>query len=406
VLAAVRAAAQEPERFFIERVDVRNARRVSRDVIIAESRLRPAHAYTEAELREAASRVTRAPYLLSADFALEKGSERGRYVLVITVNETKPFFFRLDAVPIIPGNPHARLAVPDVGLASENDLAVGARWFVGRRGEIHGGFEAVGDNRSYTADYGSYVLGYTQYDILGSRAFATLNIKKPQNGNGTSSLTPQLVAGIPLSINQTITLSYDGVAVAHRSDSLNSRLTQRIAIARWSYNTTNHPLLPTRGTYVTFSPIAVWRDSSGTESVFNRPENERFVVHSRSIGVDVNASRWWELTDRNSAGASASAGYAGIDERGKRLAASLDGTRRGRSNFATLNLSAAHSFWTPEQVARQGDSRIELNLRLGTRTEDQEVFTNFESGHVRQVSISWIRRTSWGLIRLGGGYAW
>ena len=42
--------APAPPRFFIERIEVRNAKRVSPDVIISESRLREAHEYTEQEL--------------------------------------------------------------------------------------------------------------------------------------------------------------------------------------------------------------------------------------------------------------------------------------------------------------------------------------------------------------------
>src|SRR6185436_10640572 len=95
---ALPLAAEEP-RFFIERIEVRNARRVTPDVVIAESRLRAGHEYSEAELRDASTRLERLPFLLSVDFALEKGSERGHHVLVLTINETKPFFFFLDARP-------------------------------------------------------------------------------------------------------------------------------------------------------------------------------------------------------------------------------------------------------------------------------------------------------------------
>ena len=74
--------------FFIEKIEVR------------ETRLREGEEYSEAELRDASARLMRLPFLLSAEFSLEKGSERGRYVLVVTINETKPFFYALDLRPI------------------------------------------------------------------------------------------------------------------------------------------------------------------------------------------------------------------------------------------------------------------------------------------------------------------
>ena len=72
--AATLRAEERAARFFVERIDVRDAHHVSRDVVIAESRLREGETYSEQELREGNLRLNRAPYLLSADFSLEKGS--------------------------------------------------------------------------------------------------------------------------------------------------------------------------------------------------------------------------------------------------------------------------------------------------------------------------------------------
>src|SRR5687768_15181051 len=93
ILAAIAATplvAQEagPASFFIGRIEARNAKRVSADVVVAESNLREGREYTEPDLRDAANRLSRLPFLLSAEFSLEKGVERGRHVLVITLSET------------------------------------------------------------------------------------------------------------------------------------------------------------------------------------------------------------------------------------------------------------------------------------------------------------------------------
>src|SRR3954451_23187459 len=85
--APARAQEAPPARFFIEKIEVRNVKRVSPQLVTAESLLREGAEYSEDELRAAAARLSRLPSLLSADFALEKGSERGRYLLAINVVE-------------------------------------------------------------------------------------------------------------------------------------------------------------------------------------------------------------------------------------------------------------------------------------------------------------------------------
>jgi outer membrane protein assembly factor BamA len=401
ILCAFRAAAEEPARFFIERIDVRGMRHVSRDVIVAESRLHESQSYGESELREAAARVTRAPYLLSADFALEKGSERGKYVLVINVNETKPFFFRLDLVPIDPTSPNAHREINAVTFATDNDLALGFRYFVGRRGEIHAGIEVSGDNRPNTADYGAYVAGYTQYDILGTGGFLTLNAKKPQDIIGqTARIEPQIVAGLALSINQTLTVEYDPTDVEYRK----YRTAQRIATVRWSLNTTNHPLLPTRGIYLTVAPIAIWHDNSGVEILPGGKSESNYVSHDQSLGLEASANRWWDFSGQNSVGAGIAGGVSRYRESGLRPNSGLDGVRTGTANFGTLSFSAAHSFFSAERVAREGDSRLQIDAKLATQHDSRGIPPL--NGGAKQLSASWVRRTSWGFLRLGYGYAW
>src|SRR5207253_1347510 len=99
--AATSRAADDVPRFLIERIDVRNLRHASPEIVIAESRLKEGVAYDERELAAASDRINRLPFILEAAFSLEKGSVRDSYVLAITVSETKPFFYVLDAPFII-----------------------------------------------------------------------------------------------------------------------------------------------------------------------------------------------------------------------------------------------------------------------------------------------------------------
>src|SRR5438105_4164036 len=96
IFLALPAFAQE--RFLIERIDVQHLVHASADVIRAESRLREGERYDESELRDANNRIKRLPFVLDAAFKLERGSVRDAYVLVVTVNETKPFFYLFDGV--------------------------------------------------------------------------------------------------------------------------------------------------------------------------------------------------------------------------------------------------------------------------------------------------------------------
>lgn len=72
------AAAEESPRFFIERIDVRNTCHASPAIIRAETRLHEGQTYSEADLREASYRVARLPFVLDAQYSLEKGANATR----------------------------------------------------------------------------------------------------------------------------------------------------------------------------------------------------------------------------------------------------------------------------------------------------------------------------------------
>jgi hypothetical protein len=97
VLAALPAAAQEeppPEtaRFLIETISVEGPKEAAANIVKAETLLRPGETYTETQLRLAIYRVHRLPFVLDANFALRKGSRRGAYELVISVQPARWFF--------------------------------------------------------------------------------------------------------------------------------------------------------------------------------------------------------------------------------------------------------------------------------------------------------------------------
>lgn len=409
-LAADEAAAPQ---LFIERIEVRNARRVSPDVVIAESRLREGREYTEAELRDAATRLERLPFLLSVDFALEKGSERGRHVLVLTINETKPFFFLLDATPVFEDEPALAVDYTDARGGSGEALALGARWFVGRRGAVHVGFAGNGRNRDFVRDYASLVVGYTQYDLFGTRAFATLNLKRPVEGYGEGRLSPQLVVGIPVSANQTVTVQYDETRFEETDEIIlgvryPERHGQRLVTTRWSYDTTNEPFFPTRGTLLQVAPMVGWTDGARVFGGIVRGPGqfEAFysAFHSEFFGLEASATQHLEITERDAIWGNARGEWAreSYDDDLPFLSA-----RKRTARYGSIGVGYSRSLWSRDQRAGGGDSRLEATARYSNRTRNEDSAAFYSPGlDSRQVGTAWLRRTSWGTLRLGAVYAW
>jgi hypothetical protein len=148
---------EEPS-FFIETIAVENAAKFSPDIIVAESLLVEGRSYSESELRDAMYRVKRLPLVLEAEFSLRKGSERGRYELVITVVETRRWFFGLDVDLAVWGDP-----VSVTGL-NTTDSTVGASPLVGRRFSAgrHGIFSLAAGGQE-----ASLQGAYTQHNLFG-----------------------------------------------------------------------------------------------------------------------------------------------------------------------------------------------------------------------------------------------
>ena len=412
VLLTTAAIAQDavPPRFFIERIEVRDAKRVSKDVVIAESRLREGQEYSEADLRDASARLSRLPFLLSAEFALEKGSERGRYVLVVTINETKPFFFALDLRHFLTRDNNVEPAYNDRIGAPENFATLGFRWFVGRRGALHTALVTSDYNRNFARDYASVVVGYTQYDLLGTRAFATLNLKHVIAEGGGSNISPQLVVGVPLSANQTLTVELDDTRFGPDTrevlgEVFDTERTQRVVGATWSYNTTNRPFLATRGTLLSVRPRFSWSDATTYTFVQGSNPGAPFpsfsvhadTIHSEAREVTVNAARYWELSERSSVSGGLDASLTHF-----RLDSDVLGLTVDRELRGGVTGGYSYSFWDAER-SKHGDSRLEVNARLGNRSYS---YADFYRAEQRQVSASWVRRSSWGTLRLGAGYAW
>src|SRR4051812_3062956 len=243
LLIALSALGQE--KFAIERIEVRNAHRVSPVVIIDETTLREGKEYAEEDVRAGVARVNRLPFVLSADFVLEKGTEDGRRVLVINVTEMRRLSFLVDARGLL-GNESHRTLDYDFDRPGESNDAASARWFAGDRGMLHFTMAVRRGRQSFMARYTAWEIGYTRYDLFGTGAFATVNIRTPVDSVNEGRYTPQIVAGLPLTPRQTLTVeSYDTSFVRETvhpfGNDLHTLLAERVVSLAWTYDTTDQP---------------------------------------------------------------------------------------------------------------------------------------------------------------------
>jgi hypothetical protein len=417
LLAATAAVADDASspNYLIERIEVRNAHRVSAEVVIAESRLHAGNSYSERELRDAAARLTRLPFLLSADFALEKGSERGRHVLVITVGETKPFFFSIDARPLL-NDPGMRADYSDRISMGPNYGTAGLRHFVSRRGAVHIAVSSSDLDRDFFDNYSTIDIGYTQYDLFGTSAFATINLRRTVGQRGTNDISPELVAGIPLTANQTLTFQVAKTTLGSTGHSgvfdhgtftletIRSEERQRLGSVTWSYNTTNQPFLPTRGTVISVTPSTAWGDRHVRSTFTPSGVPTEQTLDSRIYSATIDAAHYRELSSRNSVSARVVLADSVIDWKNPGL-----GTSDGHATQASIEAGFSRSLFAPAR-AEDGDSRLECSARYTTISESVDDPGNFplhkRNDRITQISTSWVRRNAWGTLRLGVGYAW
>ncbi|MEO1088558.1 MAG: hypothetical protein AAFY88_30360, partial [Acidobacteriota bacterium] len=153
--------------FLVESIRVDGLERASAELIVAESLLEPGFEYVESELQQAVFRIQRLPFVLDATFLIERGTERGRYRLVIQVEEIKRWFFGEDGVftqftnSVAFDNP-----IADDWTFSSSPLA-GIRLFAGR----YNVFFAALSGGSVGAQ-----VGYTRYNLFDRRIVFNLGL--------------------------------------------------------------------------------------------------------------------------------------------------------------------------------------------------------------------------------------
>jgi len=389
-LVAKDAAAQEPPRFLIETIRVAGTQRVAAGRIVTdESLLKPGQSYSEQELRLAVYRIKRLPFVVDAEFSLEKGSERGAYELVITVEEAKPLFFLADVWGRSSRVKFSR------GRSSDTDWtgygSVGGRYFVGNHGLVFGSVQK-GEGQDGEVLQG----GYTQYNLFGAGSFASVGVSSAVGLDHQKDLQGALVVGIPLTAVQSLRGSvgwYQVEATQRFPYSVDGSVSQTGSrFERWSsdlswiYDTTDDPLFPSSGLKLVAGGSYAQDENSFRLSP---PVAGVDLTQSSSYyAVNLSGRRHWAVAPRQSVSLSLGVsrsrfsydyGYAGTELRGvAAMGYALD----------LLGFGAD---------GRRGDLRFESEIGGEYDDFSSPLGSSTKRAYV-QAGLAY--RTSWGLARL------
>ncbi len=429
------AAASASPRFYLERVAVEGIRRASPDVVVSESRLETGIAYTEAELRQAVYRVGRLPFVLDADFSLARGSERGKYSLLITVEEVRAFFFGADLSYAARDGALADAFPDDDG--TRDLLTAGTRLFAGQ-GLF---FAAVGNGQDLH-------FGYERYRLFDRPIWLRLAVAREgccaatlrELGldpavavwiSGDESDRLELTVGVPLAGNHS--LRVDASRLETGSATRRALGSADVADARdvgqselevaWVYDSTDDPVFPTRGDAVTAAVGLRWleADLSPPSFALDTPgalDAPMAAMRSRRLGLSAFGARHWPLTARQTVSLSLKlaasrsetenvpiardpgAGVPAEAAGGEPLGLAFGG---GDVDTLEAELGARYSLalWGPAKVRRRGELRWETVAGL-LYVETSPAF-NPVAHPLWGVSLSTgiALRNTWGIFRIG-----
>lgn len=445
----------EARDLLIESVTVEGAKRTSPELIVAESLLETGRSYSEVELQAAVRRIQRLPFILDTRFSLRKGSQRGAYELVIAVVETRTFFFGTDVEFSTFGT---ALGLHDLNTAepgftdqtSDLSLVLGARGFVGAHGVVFGGF---GDD--------GVQVGYAHYDLLDRGIFASVQVSGLDeccfDDVFSLGLDPALSAwnlgdhrrvraeaAVPLSVRRAVRVSASwtgGSGIISRTPLLPSepRLLARrffrdqaevdlweVAV-RWVHDTTDDPVLPTRGLFVA---TGVRGESLTARLPLRRTDGEALdpgvdpapgatvdPYRARHLALEGRVTRHLPVTRRQTVSVvgRAAAGRSTLESFPLRIEGSLflpsDATVQAeildQVDLTTYELSLAVR-WALEllrpSLRRTGDLRFELETGYGYEATSPSLGLAGNPVEAFTAQAGLVYRNRWGVFRFAFTY--
>jgi hypothetical protein len=300
--------------FLIEKIVVTGVRHGSEGIVASETLLVLGRTYTESQLREALQRVERLPFVVMADFSLRRGSERGRFELVVTVVETKPIFFG----GVLGAEWSGGEAYQD-GWAAIANPELGARTFFGQSSELSatfGGYGVVSDGGGDLGN-GSFNVAYRHHNLFSRHVVGTLSAGV--NGSFSRGVSADLavpvtatsVVGLHLTRSTTKSdigpLEYSSYASSRRGTTYDAGLS-------WQRDTTDDPFAPRRGGRVGASGSWVtghtnvtsnrdpWNGWIGSGSDGNWTQD----TQDRGLDGSISAEHFWPVASRLAIGGAAS----------------------------------------------------------------------------------------------------
>ncbi len=419
--------------FFIEQIRVDGLKRASERILLAEARLEPGQAYSESALREAVFRINRLAFVLDARFSLERGSKRGAFTLVVTVREIHRFFFGLSAEAVI-FNPNVFLAGSSIRPPSLDDstsgfgATVGVRHFLGNSGMA---FAAANPD--------GFEVGYVQHDLFGRGGFLSATVAQRQSFENrvfSLGLDPLFAAwdfdraselslegGVPIAGNHALRVRFEyletgkGLRGQLLPQSLFSFFTFSLIETddtehhrldgRWLYDTTDDPVLPTRGRSahagIALSSLQSRQSlrsfNRGTLRVRTLPEYD-----ARLLEVFAGAVQHWPLSRRQSVsvGLRASLGRSRVDG----LVVDEEPVSARDLDALALSANARYSLALRNARRRAGKGEVRLELNAGYAYESTSPSLSLTGNPVEKIELgaAVVYRTAWGLFRFGITY--
>ena len=265
------AGDSEPRGYLIESIEFSGLVYGSESLLKVALPLVEGNVYTEADLAQAKYRLEQLRFVLDAEIALRRGSKAPAYKLVITVVETKRYFWALfgDLAFIqedyfdLKGARDGSNTLDSSISARANGLTFGRRWFPGSYGEF---------NLFLPFRPG---FSYTHYNLFNRNVVSSLAVQIPTGYGKNFSDYPEsqqltevatrdswgmtFSMGMPYRRYHWINLKYQlnwgkisqiepiiDAPLFHQDTTFRNHRTELV----WSYDTKDHPLFPTSGLYI------------------------------------------------------------------------------------------------------------------------------------------------------------
>lgn len=397
--------------WFLETIEWVNANYTSESLLAVHARLQPGKEYSERELSRAMVRIQQLPWIVSARFALRKGSERGRYRLVITLEETSLFF--LDASGL---SRHREGGDSDdlfLGLA-------GFRYFAGRYTLFYGSVSPLpqGTAKQEPNRVGGR-LGLSHFNVFGKGIFFDAQWAYRGSDHVTRDLGKQnqsisyepvhsvtLEMGIPLARYQWIRsrafiereethVRNDGFASESvgQFDQLQTKEERRRATFFWEQSTVNDSWIPKQG-----------RTIRGGFSLADGSNRELFPVANDSRGktwdtwsLFGDAEFHLPLTQQITGFVSLNAAYEKTEEFNTSQAR-IDLTRKVGEIRTGMTLFQRHASWGDLALGIEASA---LGTNTTTRSSNLPSFRFFTPLREYRAEVFLSFRNSWFIGRFG-----